>query len=104
MQYRSTRGGGSPVSGARAVLTGLAPDGGLYLPESIPEFDWRGCVMNDTMTIAARILTAFLPDIPDMQGLVKQAYTGKFETDTLTPIVSVGDFSVLELFSSVNLY
>ena len=98
MQYHSTRGNSAPVNSARAVLTGLAPDGGLYLPERIPAFDWRECVRQDTMTMAQTILSAFLPDIPEMGRLVRQAYTGKFESDTLTPTVSVGDFSVLELF------
>ena len=44
------------------------------------------------------ILSALLPDIPNMDTLVKNAYTGKFETDHLTPTVHVGDFGVLELF------
>ncbi len=98
MQYFSTRGGAPAVSGARAVLQGLAPDGGLYLPENLPAFDWQAAVQCDTMTIAAKILSAFLPDIPDMDGLVKAAYQGKFESENLTPTVSVGDFHVLELF------
>ena len=38
MEYFSTRGASAGVSGAQAVLTGLAPDGGLYLPRQIPEF------------------------------------------------------------------
>ena len=98
MQYYSTRGASEAVSGARAVLTGLAPDGGLYLPEKLPAFDWKACVQGDTMAIAANILSAFLPDIPNMEGLVKLAYTGKFESDTLTPTVKVGGQYILELF------
>ena len=98
MQYRSTRGNAAPVNSARAVLTGLAPDGGLYLPDQLPAFDWESCVRQDTMTIAETVLSAFLPEIPDMGTLVRRAYTGKFESDDLTPTVKVGDFSVLELF------
>ena len=97
MQYHSTRGGGF-VTGAQAVLTGLAPDGGLYLPRQLPEFDWRGCVESDTPTIAEKILSAFLPGIPNMGELVRSAYGGKFESGTLTPTVKVGRFFVLELF------
>ena len=44
------------------------------------------------------ILSALLPDIPNMDTLVKNAYTGKFESEELTPTVPVGDFHVLELF------
>ena len=48
--------------------------------------------------MATQILSALLPDIPNMRQLVAKAYTGKFETEDLTPTVTVGDFSVLELF------
>ena len=44
------------------------------------------------------ILSTLLPDIPNMDTLVKNAYTGKFETEELTPTVPVGNFHVLELF------
>ena len=98
MQYHSTRGNSPIVDSARAVLLGLAEDGGLFLPESIPEFDWQACVASDTLTMATKILTAFLPDIPEMEELVRKAYVGKFETDELTPTVSVGDITILELF------
>ncbi len=98
MHYHSTRNNENPVSSARAVLSGLAPDGGLYMPETIPAFDWSSCLQGDTLAMATRILSALLPDIPDMAELVKRAYVGKFETEDLTPTVPVGDFTVLELF------
>ena len=98
MQYHSTRGLAPRVDSAAAVLTGLAPDGGLYLPVQLPEFDWRTCVRSDVLSMAEQILSAFLPDIPEMGRLVQAAYTGKFQTSELTPTVSVGDFKVLELF------
>ncbi len=98
MQYHSTRGLTPCVDSAQAVLTGLAPDGGLYMPEAIPAFDWRSCVHADPLEMAEKILSAFLPEIPDMGNLVQRAYTGKFQSEELTPTVSVGDFTVLELF------
>jgi len=98
MLYHSTRSDTACVDSAQAVLEGLAPDGGLYMPVSIPAFDWRKCLQGSSMDMAADILSALLPDIPDMPDLVRKAYTGKFETDDLTPTVSVGDFHVLELF------
>ena len=98
MQYHSTRGQSPEVDSAQAVLTGLAPDGGLYLPCALPAFSWRSCIQKDTLGMAEMILSAFLPDIPDMQTLVEKAYVGKFETEDLTPTVSVGGFHVLELF------
>jgi len=98
MQYHSTRSAMHSLDSAEAVLKGLASDGGLFLPETLPAFDWRGCVNSDTLSMATRLLGAFLPDIPNMEELVKKAYTGKFETEDLTPTVKVGDFTVLELF------
>ena len=98
MLYHSTRSDLNPVNSAQAVLEGLAPDGGLYMPVSIPAFDWQECLKGSSMDMATRILSALLPDIPEMDQLVKKAYTGKFETDDLTPTVPVGEFGVLELF------
>ncbi len=98
MQYHSTRSHEPQVTGAQAVLQGLAGDGGLYVPREIPAFDWRKCVFSDALSMAEQILSAFLPDIPGMSELVQKAYKGKFETDALTPSVCVGDFTVLELF------
>ena len=98
MLYHSTRSLQNPITGAQAVIKGLAPDGGLYIPDAIAAFDWRACLNADAYGMATAILSAFLGDIPNMGSLVKKAYTGKFSADGLTPTVPVGDFSVLELF------
>ena len=98
MLYHSTRGEKYRVDSAQAVLEGLAPDGGLYMPVSLPAFDWQKCLEGSSMDMATAILSALLPDIPDMPRLVKNAYTGKFQTKDLTPSVAVGDYRVLELF------
>ncbi len=98
MLYHSTRSNLHAVDSAQAVLEGLAPDGGLYMPESMPAFDWKACLNGSSMDMSTRILSALLPDIPNMEQLVKKAYTGKFETDHRTPTVPVGNFGVLELF------
>ena len=98
MDYISSRGQSPAVDSAQAVLSGLAPDGGLYMPRAIPAFDWRHCLTLSAQQMSAAILSALLPDIPNMEALVKRAYTGKFETEDLTPTVPVGDFQVLELF------
>ncbi len=98
MLYHSTRSELNAVDSAQAVLEGLAPDGGLYMPESLPAFDWKACLEGSSLDMATMILSALLPDIPNMPELVKKAYTGKFETEDLTPTVPVGDYGVLELF------
>ncbi len=98
MIYHSTRSRLLRTDSAHAVLEGLAPDGGLYMPEAIPLFDWQGCLQGTAQEMSAAILSVLLPEIPHMEELVRRAYTGKFETEALTPTVPVGDFHVLELF------
>ena len=98
MLYHSTRSQQHQADSAQAVLEGLAPDGGLYMPQSIPAFDWKAALNGSSMDMSTAILSALLPDIPNMPELVKKAYTGKFETEDLTPSIPVGDFHVLELF------
>ena len=100
MNYQSTRNHRLQASSAAAVLEGIAADGGLYIRDDLPtmNFDWKGLLGEDSLTMSARILSALLPDIPDMETLVKQGYEGKFETDELTPLAQVGDRYVLELF------
>ena len=98
MRYHSTRNESVFVDSAQAVLEGLAPDGGLYMPEGLPAFDWQACLKGSSIQMSTQILSALLPDIPDMPELVRRAYTGKFETEDLTPTVPVGSFSMLELF------
>ncbi len=98
MHYHSTRSLTDPITGAQAVIKGLAPDGGLYMPDTIPAFDWQACLKADAYGMATAIASAFLGDIPNMETLVQKAYTGKFSAPDLTPTVPVGDFSVLELF------
>lgn len=98
MKYHSTRNASAVVSSMRAVLEGLAPDGGLYVPQCFPTLDWRSLMTFDTKAMAAAILSALLPDFSDADALVHRAYDGKFETEELTPLARVGDRYVLELF------
>ena len=98
MLYHSTRSKNHTADSAQAVLNGLAPDGGLYVPAVLPALDVNACLQESTMDMAARIIGALLPDVPEMSTLVQKAYTGKFESEELTPTVDTGKFTVLELF------
>ena len=98
MLYHSTRSNQNAVDSAQAVLNGLAPDGGLYVPETLPQVDVQAILKMDTYAMATAIIGAMLPDIPGMETLVHNAYSGKFTAEDLTPTVPAGDFSVLELF------
>ena len=77
MRYVSTRGGGGPRRFCDILLEGLAPDGGLYVPEAYPRADldaWRKLGYPD---LAFEVLRLFADDIPaeDLRGLVHAAYT-----------------------------
>ena len=50
MKYQSTRNRALTASPAAAVLAGIAPDGGLYMPETIPVLDWQSLIHEDTLT------------------------------------------------------
>ena len=54
MQYHSTRSLSPAVDSAQAVLNGLAPDGGLYVPETIPAIDVNACLKESTFGMANR--------------------------------------------------
>ena len=100
MNYQSTRNRCWAASSTRAVLEGIAPDGGLYISNELlhADFDWQALLKEDTFTMSQRILSALLPDFRDMGALVQRGYAGKFESDELTPLVKVGDRYVLDLF------
>ena len=98
MDYQSTRNKDLRARSTAAVLQGLASDGGLFVARTIGDFDWRAVLELDTFSMAEAVLSALLPDFEDMHGLVQRAYTGKFGTDELTPLVQVGNRYVLELF------
>ena len=98
MLYHSTRSKENTVDSAQAVLNGLAPDGGLYMPEKLPTLDVESCLKKSTIGMAETIIGAVLPDIPEMDVLANRAYSGKFESEELTPTVDTGKFNVLELF------
>ncbi len=102
MHYISTRGGVPAVSSARAIVEGLAPDGGLYVmePGAIPKLDWRALRDLDYPALAARILSALLPDFGpgEAETLVRRAYAGKFSAPELTPLREAGDDLFLELY------
>ncbi|EXI89195.1 MAG: Threonine synthase [Candidatus Accumulibacter regalis] len=89
MRYLSTRGqSNSDTKNSAAprfteiLLAGLAPDGGLYLPESYPQVgkaeleEWRGLSYAD---LAYAVLSRFIDDIPaaDLQALIARTYTAQ---------------------------
>ena len=97
MQFNSTRDKNVAVSSAIAIKTGLSPDGGLFLPESIPHVDLNTIESLASMSYterAKKILGLFLTDFTDeeLTDCVNCAYNReKFETDEIAPVYKTGD-------------
>ena len=101
MRYLSTRdaAGVPPRPFCDILLEGLAPDGGLYLPQRYPRVDaatlaqWRAVLAGEGYpALAHRILRLYVDDIPDadLQGICERAYTAeKFTAATAADIVPV---------------
>lgn len=113
MKYISTRGGIAPISFKEAVLMGLATDGGLLLPESLPSLSektvqaWQQGVSEQTLTyqqLAFDILSLFIDDIPaaDLKELIDRSYA-TFKHPEITPLVEKGGLHILELFHGPTL-
>ena len=87
MRYVSTRGAAAPKRFTEILLEGLAPDGGLYVPESFPAADlgkWRTLSYAD---LALEVLRKFIDDIPELQMLVRRAYSPRnFGGADITPV------------------
>jgi threonine synthase len=106
MNYISTRGQTEPMSFLDAGLTGLAPDGGLLVPESFPDLSGDLDRLGDLSypELAFEVFSHFCTDIPaeDLRGLVDRAYATFRHPDT-APSVKVGDKYILELFHGPTL-
>lgn len=106
MKYRSTRGRMAPIGFQDAVMTGLAPDGGLLLPESLPDVKgrldaWSSLSYAD---LAFEVVRLFATDIPeaDLKRLIDASYA-TFDHPEVAPSVSVGEVEILELFHGPTL-
>ena len=99
MKYISTRGQSPSVSFGEAVARGLAPDGGLYVPESWPEIalsDFDGATtLPEVAEIMLRPFVEGDPIAPQVGEIVREAFN--FPAP-LVPVIPDGSLSVLELF------
>ena len=116
MKYVSTRGGAEPQEFCDILLGGLAPDGGLYLPETYPQVAdsleaWRGLSYAE---LAFRVLGLFATDIPaaDLRAICERTYTaqtyrwcrpGRDAADIVPLTTLEADFHLLELSNGPTL-
>jgi len=104
MKYYSTRDNSVKVSAARAIANGLAPDGGLYVPESLPTLDMaelETIMKMDYRQRAAHIMGKFLDDFSaeELDSFCNAAYADNFDTMDSAPLNVLGDdIAVLELW------
>jgi len=107
MKYISTRGGIAPISFKKAVMMGLATDGGLLLPQTLPHVDgktvdaWQGLSYPE---LCHAVLSLFIDDIPadDLRDLIDRSYA-TFTHPEVTPLVKKGKVYILELFHGPTL-
>jgi len=109
MRYVSTRGGAAPVGFAETLLAGLAPDGGLYIPETWPSFTQEEIAAfagKPYAEVAAEVLARFAGnDIPRpvIDRLAREAYA-TFAHPAVTPMVQLDSgLWLLELFHGPTL-
>lgn len=104
MKYSSTRGNAEKLDSARAIIRGLAADGGLFVPDAMPKVDMafiEGLQKLSYEERAEKVLGLFLTDYTqdELKGCVTRAYdNGRFDTVKRAPVKAVGDKSVLELW------
>jgi threonine synthase len=107
MKYISTRGGIHPISFKKAVMMGLATDGGLLLPETLPAADTNTLQRWESLTfqqLASEIFRLFVSDIPPdhLDDLIERSYA-TFSHPEITPLIQKGDIFILELFHGPTL-
>lgn len=107
IKYKSTRGNKETISSSQAILNGLAPDGGLYVPTQIPRLDEDLSLLakKGYKEIALYVLKKFLTDFTDeeLKDCVDKAYDDKFDTKEIAPLKQVEDSYYLELFHGATI-
>jgi len=110
MRYLSTRGDATPRQFCDILLEGLAPDGGLYLPERYPRIDAAELARLRAVhasegyaALAFEILSLYIDDIPaaDLKAICDKTYTAEvFGARAIVPLKPLGDGFYLESLSN----
>ncbi|MFW6016211.1 MAG: threonine synthase [bacterium] len=105
--YKSTRGGETRITASKAILKGLADDGGLFVPENIPSFDKKIKNMVDMsyQELAYEIMKQFFTDFTEdeLKNCIEKAYDSKFDTKEIVPLVKKDNVYYLELFHGATI-
>ena len=107
IKYVSTRGDKEKVTASQAILRGIAPDGGLYVPETFPKLDKSLTELKglNYRQIAYEVMKLFLTDFTEeeLKSCIDKAYDSKFDTEEIVPIKEADGLTYLELFHGPTL-
>ena len=105
--YKSTRNSDKTVTASQAILKGLADDGGLFVPVSVPKLDVTMDELKDMsyQETAYAVMKQFFTDFTEeeLRHCINSAYDSKFDTEVIAPLVKVGDTYHLELFHGATI-
>ncbi|MEE0884583.1 MAG: threonine synthase [Faecalimonas sp.] len=105
--YKSTRSAEKTVTASEAILKGLADDGGLYVPVSIPKLDVTLDELKEMsyQETAYAVMKQFLTDFTkeELKNCIAKAYDSKFDTEEIAPLAKVEDTYYLELFHGATI-
>ena len=100
--YASTRNAEEKVTASRAILKGLAGEGGLFVPTAIPalDIDLDDLAKMTYQETAYAVMSRFLTDFTEeeLKNCINAAYDSKFDTEEIAPLVSADGAYYLELF------
>ena len=98
--YKSTRDAEKTVTASQAILKGLADDGGLFVPVSIPKLPVSLGELKEMtyQEIAYTVMKEFLTDFTEeeLKSCIAKAYDSKFDTEEIAPLAKVEDAYYLE--------
>ena len=107
LYYKSTRNSNLKVTASEAILKGLAPDGGLFVPEQIPVLAKSMEELKDLsyQETAYEVMKCFLTDFTEeeLRNCIEKAYDSKFDDEAIAPLVKVDDTYYLELFHGATI-
>ena len=107
IKYVSTRGDKEKVTASQAILRGIAPDGGLYVPETFPKLDKSLAELKglNYREIAYEVMKLFLTDFTEeeLKACIDSAYDSKFDTEEIVPMKEADGLIYLELFHGPTL-
>ena len=100
--YQSTRSAATKVTASQAILKGLADDGGLFVPDQIPQLDVSldQIAKMSYQETAYEVMKLFLTDFTEdeLKSCINRAYDDKFDTKEIAPLVKKDGAYYLELF------